>query len=64
MVDAVKNIVKQKKTVANITEGLISKNLYTEGAPDPDMIIRTSGEQRLSGFLLWQAAYSELYFYF
>ena len=38
------------------------KNLYTTGIPDPDLIIRTSGEERLSGFLLWQSAYSELYF--
>jgi undecaprenyl diphosphate synthase len=36
--------------------------LYTDGLPDPDLIIRTSGEERLSGFLLWQSAYSELYF--
>ena len=45
-----------------ITEELISENLYTAGLPDPDLIIRTSGELRLSGFLLWQAAYSELSF--
>ena len=46
----------------DITEELISKNLYTEDMPDPDLIIRTSGEQRLSGFLAWQSTYSELYF--
>ncbi|MDU0478241.1 isoprenyl transferase [Staphylococcus chromogenes] len=40
----------------------ISKHLYTSGQPDPDLVIRTSGEQRLSGFLLWQAAYSEIWF--
>jgi short-chain Z-isoprenyl diphosphate synthase len=40
----------------------ISRNLYTAGIPDPDFIIRTSGEQRLSGFCLWQSAYSEYYF--
>ncbi len=45
-----------------ITEDLISKNVYTAGLPDPDLIIRTSGERRLSGFLTWQSAYSELYF--
>ena len=44
-----------------ITEELISDHLYTSGMPDPDLIIRTSGEYRLSNFLLWQAAYSELY---
>ncbi len=45
-----------------IDEEVISKNLYTAGVPDPDLIIRTSGEERISGFLLWQAAYSEFYF--
>jgi len=40
----------------------IAEHLYTKGQPDPDLIIRTSGEQRLSGFLLWQSAYSEFYF--
>jgi undecaprenyl diphosphate synthase len=45
-----------------ITEELISQNLDTAGQPDPDFIIRTSGEQRLSNFLPWQAIYSELYF--
>ena len=40
----------------------ISEHLYTRGQPDPDLLIRTSGEQRLSGFLPWQSAHSELYF--
>ncbi len=47
---------------ADIKTGDIERYLYTEGVPDPDFIIRTSGEQRLSGFLIWQAAYSEFYF--
>ncbi len=47
---------------ADITERIIEDHLYTAGLPDPDLIIRTSGEERLSGFLLWQSAYSELYF--
>ena len=46
----------------DVNENLIGNYLYTAGLPDPDLIIRTSGEERLSGFLLWQAAYSELYF--
>ncbi|MBO6556305.1 MAG: di-trans,poly-cis-decaprenylcistransferase [Pseudomonadales bacterium] len=45
-----------------IDEETFSRHLYTEGIPDPDLIIRTSGEERLSGFLIWQSAYSELYF--
>ncbi|MGE3770470.1 MAG: isoprenyl transferase [Bdellovibrionales bacterium] len=45
-----------------ITDALLAATLYTHGLPDPDLIIRTSGEQRLSNFLLWQSAYAELYF--
>lgn len=45
-----------------ITEQILGESLYTAGCPDPDLLIRTSGEQRLSNFLLWQAAYAELYF--
>lgn len=48
--------------IDDITSDLISEKLYTSGIPDPDLIIRTSGECRLSNFLLWQAAYSEFYF--
>ncbi len=45
-----------------ISETTIARHLYTNGMPDPDLIIRTSGEERISGFLLWQSAYAELYF--
>jgi short-chain Z-isoprenyl diphosphate synthase len=45
-----------------VTVEAIDQNLYTRGQPDPDLVIRTSGEQRLSGFLLWQSAYSEIWF--
>ena len=45
-----------------ITEEIIKENLSTENIPDPDLVIRTSGEQRVSNFLLWQSAYSEFYF--
>ena len=47
---------------SDIDAKLISSNLYTSGLPDPDLILRTSGEERISNFLLWQLAYSELYF--
>lgn len=66
IIDAVKKIGREIRDgsldVECITEETFSKYLYTEGLPDPDLIIRTSGEERLSGFLLWQSAYSELYF--
>lgn len=47
---------------AEITEELVSSRLYTSGQPDPDLLIRTSGELRMSNFLLWQSAYTEFYF--
>jgi tritrans,polycis-undecaprenyl-diphosphate synthase [geranylgeranyl-diphosphate specific] len=66
LIDAVKAIGKKVEhgeiTPSQIDEELIESHLYTNGTPDPDLIIRTSGEERLSGFLLWQSAYSELYF--
>lgn len=49
-------------TDGKITPGLIEQNLYTAGQPDPDLLIRTGGERRLSNFLLWQLSYAELYF--
>lgn len=51
-----------EELVESVTVEAISENLYTSGQPDPDLVIRTSGEQRLSGFLLWQSAYSEMWF--
>ena len=51
-----------EKVASEITPEAIGKHLYTVDLPDPDLIIRTSGETRLSGFLLWQSAYSEFYF--
>lgn len=66
LVDAVRaigqKIERGEMTAADVNEDIIEDNLYTSGVPDPDLIIRTSGEERLSGFLLWQSAYSELYF--
>ncbi|MET1159774.1 MAG: polyprenyl diphosphate synthase [Thermoprotei archaeon] len=66
ILDAVKNIIKDvlngKIDLADIDEEVFSKYLYTSDCPDPDLIIRTSGEERISNFLLWQSAYSELYF--
>lgn len=66
IIDSFKKIIKDvqegKITVDDVDEELVSKNLYTKGLDDPNLIIRTSGEERLSGFLLWQSSYSELYF--
>lgn len=65
IVGAVKSIAAQvaagSLSVDDIDETLFAKNLYLKGAPDPDLIIRTGGEFRLSNYLLWQAAYSEFY---
>ncbi|MFT4798617.1 MAG: undecaprenyl diphosphate synthase [Candidatus Azotimanducaceae bacterium] len=66
IIDAVKKVAAEVKegtlNADDLTEQMFSKYLYTAGIPDPDFIIRTSGEERLSGFLSWQSAYSELYF--
>lgn len=62
IVEAVKKIVKKEVPAETISEDLINKNLWTEGCSDPDLIIRTGGHCRLSGFLPWQSVYSELYF--
>ncbi len=61
IVFAVEKLIKEGTKVEDISESLISQHLFTAGIPDPDLIIRTSGEMRLSNFLIWQAAYSEYY---
>ncbi len=62
ILSAVKSIVKDNPEETEITEEYFAKHLQTGDMPDPDIIIRTSGEQRLSGFLPWQGVYSELFF--
>lgn len=62
ILSAVKKIVKSGKNADEITVQDISENIYTANQPDPDLIIRPSGEQRLSNFLLWQSAYSEFWY--
>ena len=62
LVNAIKNIIKNKTKVNEINEELINNNLYTNNIPDPDILIRTGGEKRLSNFLLWQLSYAELFF--
>ncbi|EQK43510.1 MULTISPECIES: isoprenyl transferase [Paraclostridium] len=62
VVDIVKNCKSGKIDIEDITEDTITKYLSTKSIPDPDLIIRTSGEQRISNFLLWEIAYSEFYF--
>ncbi|PAT07823.1 isoprenyl transferase [Corynebacterium hadale] len=70
IVDAVRSLIRDEAARGATTDALaeavtvdsIGEHLYTSGQPDPDLVIRTSGEQRLSGFLLWQAAYSEIWF--
>lgn len=62
IVRACRALMAEKIPPEQITEKCFSEHLYTAGQPDPDLIIRTSGEMRLSNFLMYQAAYSELYF--
>lgn len=66
LTNAMKKIAKQVQegllSIDDITPELISSNIYTRDIPDPDILIRTSGEQRISNYLLWQIAYTELFF--
>lgn len=66
ILDAVKKISREVKegtrSLDQVTEKSFGSMLYTKGTPDPDLLIRTSGEQRISNFMLWQLSYSELYF--
>ncbi len=66
IVDAVRSILKDfsenRIRIDQVDEALVTSRLYTAGLPDPDIMIRTSGEQRISNFLSWQSAYTELYF--
>jgi undecaprenyl diphosphate synthase len=61
IVQAVKNMIREHVKPESVTEDLLSKYMYTGTSPDPDLIIRTSGEFRTSNFLIWQAAYAEYY---
>ncbi len=62
IVQAIRAILREGVDPKNVTEELVSHYLYTSDSPDPDLVIRTSGEQRISNFLIWQAAYAEWVF--
>ena len=62
IVQAIKAMLDDGISSEDVNEALISRYLYTSGIPDPDLVIRTSGEQRISNFLIWQAAYAEWVF--
>jgi undecaprenyl diphosphate synthase len=62
IIKAVNDWAENAKPGEKISEKKLEKYLYTAGLPDPDLLIRTSGEYRISNFLMWQLAYSELYF--
>jgi len=61
IVQAVRRMIANQVPSDQVTESLVAQYLYTAGLPDPDLIIRTSGEQRISNFLIWQGAYAEWY---
>ena len=62
IIDVIRKMIKNKVKLEQVHEGMIRKYLYNGDLRDPDIIVRTSGEKRLSGFQLWQGAYSELFF--
>ncbi len=62
IVQAIRSIINKGLKPEDVNEEVVSKHLYTAGIPDPDLVIRTSGEQRISNFLIWQAAYAEWVF--
>ena len=62
IVMAVRQIVRDGLAADDVTDQEIARRLFTNGSPDPDLVIRTGAEQRISNFLLWQSAYAELYF--
>jgi undecaprenyl diphosphate synthase len=62
LVDAVRRMIADRVPPEQVDEDLIGRYLYTGGQPDPDLIVRTAGEMRLSNFLIWQSAYAEYYF--
>lgn len=62
LVVAIRSMIEQGVRAEEVTEELVSQHVMTAGMPDPDLVIRTAGEQRISNFLLWQSAYAELYF--
>jgi undecaprenyl diphosphate synthase len=62
IVNAIQSIIKEGISAENITNEVISQHLTTSPFPDPELLVRTSGEKRISNFLLWQIAYAELYF--
>jgi undecaprenyl diphosphate synthase len=61
IIDAIRRIIQDGVAPDQIDDALLSQYLYTTGQPDPDLIVRTSGEMRVSNFLIWQGAYAELY---
>jgi undecaprenyl diphosphate synthase len=62
LVNAVRSIIAQQIPAESVTADVITQNLSTANIPDPELLIRTSGEHRISNFLLWQIAYTELHF--